>query len=72
MIKVILFRDKDDEPKDEEIPVIIDFRPGTTTAQALETRRNVRQTGAKARHYKGLKQFYIGDFEVRANRADIN
>ena len=78
MITLLLFREKevDDKKKsDQDITVNIDFREGTTTAEALAIKKNIREAGAKGtkkmKHLQGLEQFYYGDFEARVTKADL-
>ena len=78
MITLLLFREKasDDKKKsDQDITANIDFREGTTIAEAQAIKKNIRETGAKGtkklKHLQGLEQFYYGDFEMRVTKADL-
>ena len=63
-------------PTEIETPVNIDFPKGTTVEEANEEKDLLRQTGnkfaAKFKYSKNLKQFYIGEFELRLDEADMS
>ena len=54
----------------------VDFPRGTTVAEAKEEQELLRQTGnkfaTKFKYSKNLQQFYIGEFELRLDEADLS
>ena len=71
MVKVILFKNKDQPGgNDDDVPVNVEFAPGTSVAQALETKSKLRRDAKKLKSAQGLTQLFVGDFEVKATTAD--
>ena len=72
MLKVILFKDKDQSgANDDAVPVNVEHAPGTSVAQARETEGEFRKYANKLRSAQGLTQLYIGDFEANPTVADV-
>ena len=81
MVTMILFREKEDDKKEKqrekqntETTVNIDFAEGTTVADALEQKDELRELGnqfaKKLEYAKNLKQFFIGSFELTIDDID--
>ena len=80
-VTVILFREKDEyDPKkqkqDNDTTVNIRFAKGTTVADALEQKGELRKLGnalpKKIKYAKNLMQFYTGAFDLNVDEATVS
>ncbi len=80
-VTMILFREKEDEQaeklrdkKSTDTPVHVDFPKGTSVADALEQKEELRQIGniltTKLRCAKNLIQGFIGTFALSVDEAE--
>jgi len=83
MSTMILFREKEDDKSERQreqtelaVPVNIDFDEGTTVESAQKQKAQIRHHASKVplkfKYSKNLKQFYIGQFELRLDEADLS